>query len=252
MSPGKPPDVIELAAKSAGLDDALSRRGFLVFSACAVSSLAALGLCEAFAANPPLVVLDNATGMILADPSRCVGCQRCELACTEFNEGLAQPSLARIKITRSLNFGPAGPTGGSDMHGTWGDGLVVQGVCRQCPHPVPCATACPENAIVSDPRTGARVVDTERCVGCRLCQQACPWDMMSFNEERQKASKCFLCNGKPKCVEACPSGALRFAPWRDITGEAPPTAGPQAARPTAKAKARVGNHAPAAKNPTHR
>ena len=105
------------------------------------------------------------------------------------------------------------------MQGTWGNGLVAQGVCRQCPHPVPCATACPEGAIEADPKTGARVVNAKRCVGCRLCQRACPWDMMTFDEERQKASKCFLCNGKPKCVEACPSGALRFVPWRDITRE---------------------------------
>lgn len=252
MAPGKPPNVIELATKSAGMDTALSRRGFLIFSASAVASIAALGLCEAFAANPPLVILDNAKGMILADPSRCVGCQRCELACTEFNDGRAQPSLARIKVSRSLNFGLAGPAGGSDMQGIWGDGLVVQGVCRQCPHPVPCATACPQNAIVLDRRTGARVVDANKCVGCRLCQRACPWGVMVFDEERQKASKCFLCDGKPKCVEACPSGALRFVPWRDITREGPQPMATLSVTPSATAKACAHCHTPAAKKGAHR
>jgi Fe-S-cluster-containing dehydrogenase component len=44
--------------------------------------------------------------------------------------------------------------------------------------------------------------------------------MISFDEESRKATKCFLCQGKPKCVEACPSGALRYIPWRDMTREA--------------------------------
>lgn len=208
--------LVERAAALAGMDTGLSRRGFIRLSACAVSSMAALGLSEAFGSGAPLVVLDNATGIILADPIRCVGCQRCELACTEFNDGRAQPSLARIKINRDMNFGLEGPGG---AHGTWGDGLVRQGVCRQCPHPVPCATACPENAIHADPRTGARVVDAEKCVGCRECQDACPWDMIAFDEERGKATKCFLCHGHPKCVAACPAGALSYGPWRDLTGE---------------------------------
>ena len=66
---GNHPELISLAASAAGLDTALSRRGFLMLSASAVTSLTALGLCEALGANPPLLILDNAQGMLLADPS---------------------------------------------------------------------------------------------------------------------------------------------------------------------------------------
>lgn len=243
---------IARAAKAAGLEAALTRRGFLALSACALSSLAMQEARDAFGENAPLVILDNAQGCILADPTRCVGCQRCELACTEFNDGRAQPSLARIKVARAVNFGLAGPTGGDGMHGDWGDGLVIQSACRQCPHPVPCATACPQNAIKADPTTGARVVDSAVCVGCRLCQRACPWGMLSFDEARQKTTKCFLCHGKPKCVEACPAGALFYAPWRDLTREGPQPMATLAVTPPATAKACASCHTPAAKKGARR
>ena len=235
------------AAKVSGLEAELTRRGFLRLSVCALSGLAILGLGDAYGESAPLVILDNAKGVILADPTRCVGCQRCELACTEFNDGRAQPSLARIKIARAVNFGLAGPTGGDAMHGDWGDGLVLQGVCRQCPHPVPCATACPQNAIRDDPETGARVVDPAACVGCRLCQRACPWDMLAFDEEAGVATKCFLCHGRPKCVEACPAGALRYVPWRDLTRDGGPQRPALSVISPDNARACVDCHAPAGK-----
>jgi Fe-S-cluster-containing dehydrogenase component len=216
------PELIVRAAEATGLGAALSRREFLFLCAGTVASLAAFSLCRAWGAEAPLVIIDNAKGLLLADPSRCVGCLRCELACTEFNDGRAQPSLSRIKVDRNIAFGPEGPSGGVRRQGAWGDGLFIQDICLQCPHPVPCATACPENAIKADPGTGARIVDTTACVGCRLCQHACPWNMINFDEESQKATKCFLCEGHPKCVEACPSGALRYVPWLDLTREAPP------------------------------
>ncbi|HAA05837.1 MAG TPA: 4Fe-4S ferredoxin, partial [Syntrophobacteraceae bacterium] len=171
MKSGMEPDMIASAAEVAGLGAALSRREFLVLCAGAVTSLASLKVGHVWGADAPVVIVDNAKGLLLADPSRCVGCLRCELACTEFNDGRAQPSLARIKVDRNLNFGPEGPSGGVRMQGAWGNGLFIQDTCRQCPHPVPCATACPENAIQADPGTGARIVDTSACVGCRLCQR---------------------------------------------------------------------------------
>ncbi len=36
-------------------------------------------------------------------------------------------------------------------------------------------------------------------------------------------SKCFLCNGDPKCVKACPTEAIRYVPWMDRSKE--PTRG---------------------------
>ncbi len=122
----------------------------------------------------PLIILDNAKGLVVGDPTKCVGCGRCELACTEFNDGKADPFLSRIKVFRNFNYGAAGAGQGQRDRGAWGDGLVVQDLCRQCPHPVPCATACPQDAIVLDPRTNARVVEVAKCVGCKCASGPAP------------------------------------------------------------------------------
>lgn len=198
----------------------MTRRGLLKAS----SAAAVIGLMnQARAAQGvrPYIVLETAKGLIVADPNLCVACHRCELACTEFNDGKAYPKLARIKVTRNVFFGPDGTSNLPTDRGVWGNGVVVQETCRQCAHPVPCANACPQGAIQVEPKTGARKVDKDRCIGCHLCEKACPWGMMTFDDEEKKASKCFLCDGDPKCVKACPTSAIRFIPWTDRTGDKP-------------------------------
>jgi Fe-S-cluster-containing dehydrogenase component len=187
-----------------------------------IIGIAALGPDLVEGATKPLIVMEKAQGLVVADPLKCVGCGRCELACTEFNDGKAAPKIARIKVDRNLTFGPEEVLAWREGHGNWGDGIVVQDLCKQCPHPVPCANICPENAIVAGPSGKARMVDLQKCTGCKVCLKACPWEMISFDPDTRKATKCHLCNGKPKCVEACPAEALSYVPWRDLTHKAPP------------------------------
>lgn len=202
-----------------------SRRGFLKLSASAGISLTAVTAFGGLAAKsgfaaPAMPIMANAKGMILADPTRCVGCRRCELACTEFNDGKSQPSIARVQVGRNYNFGAEGARVGFYRGaGEFGNFRLMQDTCKQCPHPVPCATACPQGAIVADAQTGARIVDTSKCIGCGLCQGACPWEMIQVDSDTKKATKCNLCQ---ECVGACPTGALQFVPWKDHTKDTPP------------------------------
>jgi Fe-S-cluster-containing hydrogenase component 2 len=104
-------------------------------------------------------------------------------------------------------------------NGTWGNHRIIQDTCRQCPHPVPCQLACPHGAIEVVAPLNARVVNVDKCVGCGICTQSCPWGMMSLDKTARKATKCNLCK---ECVDACPAGALQYVAWSDKTKQIPP------------------------------
>jgi len=210
---------------AAATDGPLTRRRFLQVGGLSVVALSALGPWLAAEAAPPVFVLPQAKGLVMADPTKCVGCRRCELACTEFNDGKDAPSMSRIKVARNLNFGPRGAFLGREGQGTWGNGLVMQDVCRQCADAA-CAAACPVQAIGAKSPTNARTVDKEKCVGCRTCLSACPFRMMAFDEEAGRATKCTLCDGTPKCVEACPAASLRYVAWREMSRSSLPRTQP--------------------------
>jgi Fe-S-cluster-containing dehydrogenase component len=213
-------DAIDRIAAALGTPP--DRRTFLKVTFASAVSVSALGSVAGALGGAPFVILDNAEGMLVVDTTRCTGCGRCELACTEFNDGRAQPSLARVKVSRNYSFGPRGQQAGVGRGmGEFGNFRMVTDTCLQCPHPVPCETACPSGALVLEPTTRARMVDVARCSGCRLCARACPWEMMGFDAESEKATKCWLCKGAPECVTACPTGALRYVPWRDLSGAVP-------------------------------
>lgn len=232
----------ELVARLLEGDPSLSRRRFLFLGGMSVIAVSALGPLLARGSTQPVFILDRAEGLVIADPTLCVGCRRCELACTEFNDGVARPSMSRVKVARNMNFGPRGIPSTGAGYGVWGAGLIVQDLCKQCPHPVPCADACPNDAIVAKPPLYARVVDEAKCVGCGMCRHACPWEMMSLDEEREKAVKCSLCEGRPKCVEACPADALRYVKWRDLTHQITPRVTRGSALPPEKAAACIDCH----------
>ena len=125
------------------------------------------------------------------------------------------------KLTGTLTSGPRMYSPGGRDRATGGTGWLYRTSASSAPHPVPCADACPEDAIVVAPPGNSRVVDPNKCNGCKICLKACPWDMISFDPDSHKATKCFLCNGKPKCVEACPAESLSYVPWRDLTNKVP-------------------------------
>ena len=143
-------------------------------------------------------------GYLVVDPKKCSGCLTCMMTCSVAHEGESNLSLSRIQILQT-NFTP------------YGD--VVQSVCRQCVDPL-CVNACPTGACHVDTANGnVRVIDESICIGCKLCNQACPFipHKALFNPEKNVAIKCDLCTNTPywdgegpACVAVCPNSAIKF------------------------------------------
>ncbi len=133
------------------------------------------------------------------NPELCTGCLQCELACSFEHEGVFNPSLSRIKV---FEF----------EHGRH----TVPYTCTQCAEAW-CMKACPTEAIVVDPKLGAKVVIESACVGCKACTLACPFGTIEFNPGSGKVDKCDLCGGNPQCAEACPTDAITYVD-ADSTG----------------------------------
>jgi len=138
------------------------------------------------------------SGYIAWNPDECASCSRCLMACAAYHEGAVAPQLSAIKWQADsfLNgFRPRRPL-----------------FCQQCSYPE-CYFACPFDAIEIDSTTGARFIVKEKCTGCGICVEACPFEVPRINIdlENKVAIKCDLCKGReggPVCVEVCDRQAL--------------------------------------------
>ena len=155
------------------------------------------------------------------------GCRDCIDACHAEN-GVASPEDKRWDVhwirKVQLKKKPGGGHAGDDSETTEGQSILM--LCNHCDNP-PCAQVCPVQATFKR-EDGIVVVDHHRCIGCRYCMIACPYNARFFNfrdhEEwpangRPKrshgvAEACTLCahrldaGEKPACVEACKQGAI--------------------------------------------
>ena len=123
----------------------------------------------------------------------CSGCRRCEIACSLFHEGEIWPEASRVRV---FMFVP---------------GVEVPHLCFQC-EDYPCVEACPAEALSVDEKTGAVKVEVSKCTACGVCVEACPGRVPHLHPNGNYMVICDLCNGQPKCVEACREGG-----WNALT-----------------------------------
>ncbi|AKH89623.1 ferredoxin-like protein [Edwardsiella tarda] len=198
------------------LDSELTRLAFLRLSGrglvgltLAPSLLALFGCDQEDIDSGRVSLLATPKGVLITRRARCTGCQRCELACTLFNDGSVGSFFSRIKVQRNYFFGNAGIGSGG---GLYGDLSYHADTCRQCRDPA-CLDACPIGAIRWRADLGCIAVDQKRCIGCSACTTACPWMMATVNTVTKKSAKCILCG---ECADACPTGALKIVAWQAI------------------------------------
>ncbi len=204
------------------LDTVRTRRDFLKISGKGIagitvtaSMLNMLGYSNVDVASAETYV--TAKGILISERNKCVGCQRCEMACTVMNDRKIHPHISRVKISRNFNYGEEISDNYRNEDGYFGNFLMTPETCKQCEDPK-CASACPVNAITLQERPfGAWTVDEAKCVGCGLCTKACPWNMPTIDPEDKKSTKCILCGA---CVANCITGSLQMIPWEKITAMA--------------------------------
>jgi Fe-S-cluster-containing hydrogenase component 2 len=196
------------------------RRQFIKQAGAAAVSVVFAGIgLAAVAKGAATPAMAESGGVIMPDPSLCIGCLTCEVACSDVHReaGLSDVPRIRIYYQPEVQVEP-------QIVQTFGDrGHFFQQVCLQCPD-APCVPVCPVNALHVDPKTGARVIDAKTCIACGKCNQACLFPSLdeslavntirfgqasriTYDSHMNVFGKCDLCNFRaegPACVERCP------------------------------------------------
>jgi Fe-S-cluster-containing dehydrogenase component len=199
------------------------RREFLKLGAATAAGIAqsALAPAKARAASPKA----ESCKAMLYDATRCIGCRACQGACREGFDLPATPDGEDL-YDQPTDLSATCPCV-IQMYRSE-DGEEWSFVKRQCMHCLDpaCASACLVNALERTP-DGAVVYDVDKCIGCRYCMIACPFEVPTFEYEKpvpaiRKCGFCFTTSegGIPRCVTVCPTGAMRFGDREALLREA--------------------------------
>lgn len=148
---------------------------------------------------------------MVLDPSLCIDCRACKVACTVENDvplGLHRNWVAQREQGSypelAMRFEP--------------------GNCMHCDDP-PCVRVCPTGASYVREADGIVSVDPDLCIGCRYCVQACPYGARFPNPATGIVDKCDFCEhrlaagAEPACVETCPTKVRVFGDLDDPESE---------------------------------
>ena len=133
------------------------------------------------------------------DQGTCIGCHACTVACKTEHEVPIGQFRTWVKYVDSGEF----PT-------TTRDFGVMR--CNHCTD-APCVTICPTQALFKR-EDGIVDFDNSRCIGCKACMQACPYDAIYIDEDTHTAAKCNFCSHRvdqglePACVVVCPTESI--------------------------------------------
>ncbi len=162
----------------------------------------------------------------LMDLSICIGCRKCEMACNEFNKLAAVDTPFDDFSVLEKERRPVNNlyTVVNRYYTSKRDELnhLIPGFskinCFHCQSPG-CVSACPTGAM-SKKENGTVHYNVKKCIGCRYCIVACPFQIPSYEYENPmtpQVRKCTFCRentkdigGKPACVIICPVGALTY------------------------------------------
>jgi formate dehydrogenase iron-sulfur subunit len=189
----------------------LPRRGFIK-----LTSLAFLGFLASALVRPAHAVKAGKAYSMLIDLDKCIGCNRCTLACKEWNK-LPRDRLELYRVYVEKKLTPTTWTVVKTREVKVGEEarrVFFKWQCMHCVEPT-CVSVCPTKALTKR-EDGPVIYDASRCIGCGYCMTSCPFNIPRFDSEKKEIVKCHLCFNridrglKPACVSSCPTGALDF------------------------------------------
>jgi Fe-S-cluster-containing dehydrogenase component len=133
------------------------------------------------------------------DNRRCIGCHACSVACKVEHEVPLGVARTWVKYIEKGRF--------PETRRTF---QVTR--CNHCDD-APCIEICPTTSLFRRP-DGIVDFDPRRCIGCKGCMQACPYDALYIDPATETAAKCNYCPHKievglePPCVTVCPTQAI--------------------------------------------
>jgi Fe-S-cluster-containing dehydrogenase component len=188
-----------------------------------VGAAAAAGSAVSVEARERRTAPPDAIGM-LYDATLCIGCKTCVVACKEAN-GLP-PDWDRDRLYDAPKDLSAVT---KNIIKLYHEGDKLSYVKRQCMHCIDpgCVGACMIGALQKREH-GVVTWDGDRCIGCRYCQIACPFEVPKFewNTPIPHIVKCELCKNRPgkpfqpACCDVCPRGAVIAGKYPDLLAEA--------------------------------
>jgi Fe-S-cluster-containing dehydrogenase component/formate-dependent nitrite reductase membrane component NrfD len=143
----------------------------------------------------------------LIDQHRCIGCHACTVACKEEHNIAVGVNRTWVKYIEKGRY-----------PNTRRHFAVLR--CNHCDD-APCIAICPTVALFRR-ADGIVDFDNERCIGCKSCMQACPYDALYIDPERNTAAKCNFDASrvergyKPACEVVCPTQAILSGDLDDL------------------------------------
>jgi formate dehydrogenase iron-sulfur subunit len=208
----------------------INRRQFLGLTGTAAGTVLVGTPERTRAAGPP--ISPDAVGC-LVDTTLCIGCRKCEQACNERHK-LPEPDIpfedlsvfetTRRPHDRSYTVVNRYQSQRTGSEGSSETSTYVKFQCMHCNDPA-CASACIVGALSKQP-DGPVTYDVKKCIGCRYCMVACPFEIPAFeyhtalNPEIRKCTFCFeyikKAGGLPACAQICPTEVIIFGKRSDL------------------------------------